>query len=129
MKVVDFKRTYTATARSDFEGILSERYGTGVNAFWLSDDAREYPTLSILVKGDLAVLHYIPVENEAGFRSVGEIAGLDETGTTTFSISENAADDVIEPNAAVVPFSVALSVANEFFTSSRLPMALKWEEL
>ena len=129
MKVVDFKSTHTAKGLRELETILMRRGRNGLNAFWLSHENQEYPTLSILVKGDLAALHYIPAESEAGFRSVGKMPGLEPRGTTSFSISENPADDVEELNDSVLPFSVALSVANEFFACNKLPVAVEWLEL
>jgi hypothetical protein len=129
MKVVDFNSTHVAKGLRELETILLKRHGKGLNAFWLSHESQEYPTLSILVKGDLAALHYIPTEHEAGFRSVGKMPSLDPRGTTSFSISENAADDVEELNDAVLPFSVALSVAKDFFASNELPAGVEWLEL
>ena len=129
MKIVDFKDTHVAKGLPELERILLRRHGKGLNAFWLSHESQEYPTLSILVKGDLAALHYIPTEDEAGFRSAGKMPGLEPSGTTSFSMSENPADDVEELNDSILPFSVALSVAKEFFVSNELPAAIEWLEL
>ena len=73
--VVDFKSTHVARELRDLETILSRRYGDGRNAFWLSHENQKYPTLSILVNGDMAAIHYIPAEREAGFTQ-GDCANL-----------------------------------------------------
>lgn len=129
MRVVDFRGTDIATDLHELETILSKRYGEGLNAFLLSHHSEKYPTLSILVKGDLAALHYIPREREAGYRSAGKMPDMEPEGIASFSLSETPADDVGEPNESVLPFSVAVSVAREFFVSNRLPSTIGWLEL
>jgi hypothetical protein len=129
MTIVDFKSTHVAKELRDLEAILLRRHERGLNAFWLSREGQEYPTLSILVNGNLAALHYIPTEHEAGYRSVGGMPGLEPGGTTSFSLSECPADDVGELNESVLSFSVALSVAKEFFASNELPTAIEWLDL
>ena len=129
MKVLDFHSTTEARDLGELEAILSRRHGEGVNAFWLSHGTEEYPSLSILVKNDLAVLHYLPIEHDAGHRSVGNLPGLKPGETTTFAMSENRADDVDELNEAVVPFSAVIEAAKEFFRSQQLPQSVQWVRL
>jgi hypothetical protein len=129
MKVVDINGVHEASSVHELEGILMGRCGNGYNSFWLSHDGEEYPTLSLLVKGDLASLNFIPTEFDAGYSSVGKRLGLQAGETTTFSISTNRADDVVVLNDAVLPFSAALQAAKEFFHSKELPESVEWLKL
>jgi hypothetical protein len=129
MKVIDFDGVHEATSVEELDTILKTRHGDGVNAFWLSHGTDAYPTLSLLVKGDLATLNYVPEEHDAGFRSVGKMPGLKLGETTTFSMSNNRADDVVLLNNAVLPFSAALKAAREFFLSKALPRSVEWMQL
>lgn len=129
MKVVDIDSSFVVGSVEELERVLLRRHGKDANAFWLSHATQEYPKLSILVNADLAAIHYIPAEFQAGFRSVGKTPGLESRGTTVFSISKYSGDNIEEPNESVLPFSVALSVATEFFNRSELPTGVEWEEL
>lgn len=92
-----------------------------MNGFWLSHDSDKYPTLVLLVNGELATLLYVPRESHPGFTPTGGIEGLDKNGTTTFSI-DTAEQETKIWNQQVVAFSTALSVAKEFFDSKELPI-------
>jgi hypothetical protein len=129
MKVIDFDGVHEARNIDYLEVILRTRHGSGVNSFLLSHGSEAYPALSLLVKDDLAYLNYLPRENDAGFASAGKMPGLKPGELTTFSISENPGDDVNVLNAAVLPFSVALQAAREFFLSKDLPRSIEWTQL
>jgi hypothetical protein len=129
MKVIDFDGVHEASTDGDLETILKRRHGIGVNSFWLSHGTDTYPTLSLLVRGDLATLTFMPRENDAGFSSVGKMPELKSSETTTFAISYNRADDVVVLNDAVLPFPVALQAAKEFFFSKDLPRSVEWQKL
>jgi hypothetical protein len=126
MKVVERNGVHKAMNVHELEAILMKRLGDGYNSFWLSHDDEEYPTLSVLVKGNLTTLYFMPKEFDAGLNSVGNMVELTPGETTTFSISNSLADDVVVLNDAVVPFSVALQAAKEFFSSKELPRSVKW---
>jgi hypothetical protein len=129
MKVVDINGVHEANNVHELETILKRRCGNGFNSFWLSHRDEEYPTLSLLVKDELASLTYLPKELDAGFSSIGRMPDLKEGGTITFSISKNRADDVVVSNDAVLPFSAALQAAKEFFHSKGLPQSVEWLQL
>ncbi len=129
MKVIDFDGVHEARSVEELGTILKTRHADGVNSFWLSHGIEAYPALSVLVKGDLATLNYLPEENDAGFRSAGNMAQLKLEQTTTFSLSNNRADDVVVLNDSVLPFSTALRVAKEFFFSKDLPRSIEWMRL
>src|SRR5258708_24352385 len=128
MRVYDFNGPYEANSIQDLETLLMRRDGHGANGFWLSHESALYPTLSLLVKDDLAYLHYVPKENEAGFRSVGKMASVLPGKMTTFFINKDG-DQITVLNDAVLPFSAALRAAKPFFFSTELPQSVQWLQL
>jgi hypothetical protein len=128
MTIEDFGGRHRANNPSELESVLRKTHGPGVNGFWLSHDDDKYPTLALLVNGDLATLSYFPRESHPGFTPAGGIAGLDKSGTTTFSIDTVEQETEIW-NEQVVAFSTALSVAKEFFDWKELPQSIEWTEL
>ncbi|MFN0017871.1 MAG: hypothetical protein ACKVP0_06400 [Pirellulaceae bacterium] len=129
MKVVDINGVYQANNFHELETLLMRRCENGLNCFWLSHGDEEYPTLSLLVKDEVASLNYIPKEFDAGFVSVTSMPVLKKGETTTFSISKNAADDVVVSNESVLTFSAALRAVKEFFHSKALPELVEWLQL
>jgi hypothetical protein len=129
MRVIDFEGVHEAASVEELDTILNRKHGGGLNSFWLSQGSNTYPTLSLLVKGDLATINYIPKEHDAGFRSVGNVRGLNLEGTTTFAMSNDRADDVVVLNDAVLSFAAALKAAKEFFSSKDLPRSVQWMQL
>ena len=92
-------------------------------SFWLS--AGEGPSLAVLVKDDIACVHYFPSKEHPGFHSVGLKA--DWETMVSFVADNYEAIDV--PLAMVVPWNAALLAAEEFFQSSVTPTSIKWSEL
>ena len=128
MIVADLKNVvHHVASLSQLETTLGVRYN-GANCFWISHDDDQYPTLGILVKGDMAYLNYIPKEFDAGYRSVGQ-PGRDSHDVVTFSISDYSADDLDILREAIVPWSTALAVAKDFFHSKELPNSVEWFQL
>lgn len=128
MNVEDFKGVvYQAPDRDQLEAVLMRRHGNGVNEFWLSHGNDRYPAIVLSVKGDLAAVHYFPKEGHPGFTLTGNLAGL-QPGETKFWISAGG-ETIDVMNDAVIPFAVALAVANEFLISDELPRSLEWFEL
>lgn len=127
MKVEDFATQMDVKNEQELEEFLTRRFDRGVNGFFLTHELRN-PSLSILVKGELATLLYFPKERHPGFRSIGSVHGLDPEGTTTFFLDRKNEEQKIL-NDAVVPLADAISVAKEFFSSSALPHSIKWFEL
>jgi hypothetical protein len=129
MTVVDIAGAHEVKNVRELEAVLMRRYKNDLNAFWLAHRNGEYPTLSLLVKEDLASLNYIPKEHVAGLRSVGNMPHLNSGETTRFSISNNSGDDLFVLNDAVLPFSAALRAAKEFFFSEDPPQSIEWLQL
>ena len=130
MRVYDFDGLVEVSNIRELEKALMKRYlkdGEEVNHFWLDHD-EAYPSLAIPIRGNLAGLHYFPEEGHPGFRSEGNMKGLKMGKTTEFYMNIHGQSiDVI--NDAIVPVSVALRVAKEFFYSKELPKSVEWFEL
>lgn len=127
MRIDDSKGTYQTKNSSELETVLQRRYGPGLNSFWLSHDGESYPTVALLVKGDLACLHYFPKDSHPGFLSIGPVQELKPDGATTFLLDN--LDEAEMPNSSVVYFHQAVEVAKEFLASKELPKSVQWIEL
>ena len=106
---------------------MSKRRPGGINAFWLSHGTDKFPAIGILVKGDLANIHYIPRSQEPGFVSVAKVPGPRPDETSIFFVGPG--EKIWVRNDAVVPFSDALKVAQEFAVSATMPKCIQWFEL
>jgi hypothetical protein len=127
MKLEDFASVVDVRSEEDLETVLRKTYENDANAFWMSHNSSKYPVLSVLVRGELACLHYFPKDRHPGFRSVGEVAQLKRSGTSTFFTRRAEKQEVL--NDSIVPFSAALTVAKEFFHGDDLPKSIRWFEL
>ncbi len=128
LQIEDFEGLHEANSISTLESLLMKRHKDESNSFWLSHGSKRHPSLALLVKGELAGLHYFPEESHPGFVPAGNIAGLTSGKTTTFYMDDGG--EVVQVvNDAIVPFSAALVVAKEFFFSEAMPKAIKWVEL
>ena len=128
MRIEDFEGAYEASDISELETVLQKRYGPGVNGFWLSHDNKKHPSVSLLVKGDLACLHYFPTDSHPGFLSVGSVQELNPDEATIFFL-DNPDQEQEMPNSSVIHFSKAVQVAKDFFASEELPRSIEWLEL
>jgi hypothetical protein len=129
MKIQDMSHTiFDASSKDGVEKILLKRYTKGVNAFWLYHESRKKPLLLILVKNQLANLHYFPDEEHPGFASVGDMPSLPTDGFTMFFMRNLKEEEYIS-NDLIVPFSDALAAAKEFLASTELPRSIEWFEL
>jgi len=126
MNIEDISGTHIVNNIAELEAVLNRRHLGDVNAFWLATESGGFPTLMVLVKECLAVLHYLPTADEPGLRSLGE----NQDGEIMhFSISPSSADDVQEPSDAIVTLDAAWQAAKEFFDSRTLPQSIRWKEL
>ena len=100
------------------------RYG----AFFLYHAAR-FPALSVQINGEIAYLHYFPVETHPGYQPrdltpdgcPAEVHFLQPDG------SEAESFDM--PDYAIVAADAAYVAAIEFFNSRALPPSISWLEL
>jgi hypothetical protein len=132
MNVSDFGGDHSVQSIAQLEQLFGMRFKGDQNQFALSPDSSDYPLLLIYMRGNLAVIYYIPADREAGHVSLGRKMkmNLDPKKVTPFSIDNLDPGETIDvPNESVVPFSEALEVAKEFFDSQELPRSIKWRQL
>src|SRR6266508_5609040 len=98
MTVTDLTGTHEVSDLRELDAILSRRQD-GKNWYWLAHGTDLYPTLTLVVKGDLAYLWFVPNHSNPGFNSIATDHGLDPNGSTTFSISEHTGDDIVVLNS------------------------------
>lgn len=128
MRIQDYDNVWDVTKPMDIETVMSKRNRTGRNGFWLSHGSKRFPAINIMVKGELAYIHYLPKERHPGFASVGMLPSLkSEDDTSFFPDDTNESLEIM--NDAVVRFSDALKVAQEFAISPALPKSIQWSEL
>jgi hypothetical protein len=128
LNVEDFEGLHEANSIPALESVLAKRYNEESNSFWLSHGRKKHPALALLVKGNLAGIHYFPEDSHPGFIPTGNLAGLKSKQMTSFQM-DNGGEEVQILNDAIVPFALALAVAREFFTSDALPRSINWAEL
>ena len=128
MRIEDYHTVCEFTTPGEIEVALRKRYGAGRNAFWLSHGIKEFPSINILMNGDLAYVHYFPEAHHPGFASIGMLSDLRSGEDTDFYLSSSN-----EPlgimNQAVIRSADALKVAQEFAISPALPKSIQWSEL
>jgi hypothetical protein len=127
MRIDDYDSVCEVAKPADIEVALGKRHGNGINSFWLTHGGKRYPAINIMVKGDLATVHYLPKHRDAGFVSVGEVAGPRANETTIFFVGPT--EEIWVANYQLVPFSDALKAAQEFAISKTLPKSIQWFEL
>jgi hypothetical protein len=127
VRIQDFESTRNAKDVNELERALRSRHGDA-NSFWLSHGEETKPALSILVRGDLAYLHYFPNDSHPGFASIGTVRELKPDHTTTFFLDTPDQEQEIMNNS-IVSFSEAVQAAKAFFISKDLPAAIRWVEL
>jgi hypothetical protein len=134
MKITDFDiadldSAHDVTTRLEIEAALSKRDDAGMNSFWLFHGTRKFPSINIMVNGDLAYVYYFPEERHPGYASVGNLPHLPRGGITNFFDGPGGGEPFDILNEAVVPFSEALKVAQEFAVSKAMPKCIPWNSL
>jgi hypothetical protein len=127
MRVEDFEIGLDVTTMQELEAALSRRHGVGINSFWLAHVVGGFPAINIVVKGDLAHVHYFPKEDHPGFKSVADLPGPRPRDTSVFFIAPKEKIWVL--NDGIVPFSQALKAAEEFAVSNAMPKCVRWRSL
>ena len=126
MLVCDLEGEREATNKAELDHALMKRYDSGMNYFYLVLDGSEYPSLIIMVSGELAWLYFLSSSEHAGYHSVGAVPGLDPNGRTRF-VSPGPQEELFF-NDQVVPFADALRAAEEFSVTGQLPQCVDWRE-
>lgn len=127
MMLQDMKGAYHVEDSVALEEKLNQRYGSGVNAFLLSQNGNG-AKLVILVNNDLANVHYFSPGRHPGYNAIGRIPGLDAHGYSEFFVNSPDEFQWIS-NRHVVRFSAAVKAASEFLESDELPKSMNWLEL
>lgn len=127
MKVHDFSGCYEVTTAQQLAEVLSRRYLKNENWYWMTSGNENEPSMTVAVKAELATLHYMRNGRDAGFRSLGNVPGLNPDEDVTFLMDRSNTFEV--RGDAIVPFSVALAAAKEFFLSKTLPRSVEWFEI
>ena len=127
MRIEDYDSDRDVTNPADIDAALSKRHGKGINAFWLSHGTEKFPAICILVKGDLAHVHYFHKDRDPGFASVAKVPSPNPNETSVFFVRPT--EKIWIRNGAVIPFSDALRVAQEFSISKAMPKCIQWFEL
>ena len=128
MKIEHFGGLDYAGDLGSLDAVLTSRYGTNANEFWLSLEDEKFPALAILVRDDLANVHYFPEDGHPGYL-LTESQPNAKTGGSTVFFTNTPSEEVEIGNEGVVPFSSALKAAHEFFSSTTLPTLEGWFEL
>jgi len=130
MRVMDLNGIRVIKDMRELEELLSQKSDTDINNFTLSDENGGCPLLDVLVNGNLASLHYWFEQDHPGFRSFENLPPTESRGTTSFDSSNLLGDRVVSvDNLFVVPRSLAIDAAKEFFLTQELPNCVKWMEL
>ena len=104
--------------------ILARRFGADVNAFWITGE-EPFPALAILVRGELASVHFFPHDGHAGFQSRGTAPSQHPVTFCCGSPTEL----IQVPSESVVAFDDARLAAHEVLSSFAMPQSLRWFEL
>jgi len=128
MQLEDINGIYEVHSVEELESGLQRRYREK-NAFWLRHDSQPVPTLSVLVHGEIAYLHFIANESDPGCASVDQLGSYRNETLTQFSISEFPGDDIFVENDTLVSFADAVAACKEFYRSSERPASIEWRQL
>ena len=128
MRVEDFDGVFEVCDTNGLDQTLARRFHNAANGFLLMGKSDGYPRLDMLVKDELAVLHFFPEEYHPGYIAQGDVDNIDPNGTITFILFKNGQEQTMY-NGYVVSLDTALKAAEEFFYSQELPKGVEWEEL
>ena len=111
----------------ELEELLARRYeirGLRANSFWMCHE-QDWPALGLLVRDDLAVLHYMG-DGEGNDNFVSKGTTDDGGGTTLFIFGGQ--DQPVE-NHQIIMFAEAVRAAKDFLAAKELPTSIEWDEL
>jgi hypothetical protein len=130
MIVSDFAGDHSVQTMAELEPRLEVRFQKQQNLFHLTPDSADCPAVTIHVRGDLAVIYYVPEDGHSGYVSLGGKMNLDPKEWTIFSIDHDPGETIDVQNEFIVPFSEALKVAKEFFHShaQERPRSIEWTQ-
>jgi len=130
VRVWDKNGSREAVGDSELEGYFSRKGDTRADEFWIFFGSEDFPSLAVLIWGELTVLHYYPERKHPGFISHGDprVWNLAPVGVTVFPMVATGERQEV-PNWAIVSSLHALQAAKEFSLSGNLPRSVEWSEL
>jgi hypothetical protein len=90
--------------------------------------SEKLPFMTILVKGELACVHIFRSNDDCGSYAYWNGSELDKEGVTVFYMGTPTSETEIS-NRLVIPFSLAIDVARDFFENLEMSKLVEWFEL
>ena len=118
MIVYEFNGKKECNNLIELQEVLKHRSKGNSNEFELRTEL-EYPFLTILIKEELACVHYFKDENDCGHYAYTDNNGLEEE-YVIFNIGSKE---------LVIPVEQAYIVAIDFFETCEMSKRMKWFEL
>jgi hypothetical protein len=125
LTITDLEGTHPVSTPDELAAVLAHRR-RGANHFLISSPDADYPQLDVIVRDDVALLHYFPAEGLAGDQSRSDLPGAPEL----VEFPENLTGEVIQvPGSAVVDAATAIRCVEEFAERLARPTLIGWLEL
>lgn len=127
MTVYEFGGKKECNSITELKEVLLHRTKNGSNEFELRTNT-EYPFLTILVKNDLACVHYFENEEDCGYYAYVD----DEESTNEEYVIFNTGSEEAETEVSkdlVISVSYAYDAAIEFYKTNKRSIKMKWFEL
>lgn len=122
MRVRTFDRETQTMDLIELRYALSFRIGT-IASFWLNEGGSS--SLAILVNDKNACVHYFPGGEHPGFYA----AGLNQDWENHIEFVADNHETMEVPFSMVIPWSTAVTVAEEYFQAHTMPSVVTWREL
>jgi len=116
---------YEAVGSADELATVLERRSSGANHFEVSANPPAYPLLTLMVSGDLAVLHYFAGPGDAGAQSTGNLHAAPDVADFP-----DASGGVVRlAGDAIVDLTTARRCVEQFAETGERPDAVGWRPL
>lgn len=126
MIVYDFTGKEECNNLNDLLNVLKQRSKGNSNEFELRTE-HEYPYLTILVKGDLACVHYFEDEDDCGHYAYTDDNEVKEDYIVFNMGSENSETEISKD--LVISVEQAYNVAVDFYEKQEMSNKVNWFEL
>lgn len=113
----DFK----CQTKQELEALLRESAGKPFDDVWIYGES-EYPCLAMLLKGDLACIHYFLDDNGDMWQSVGNCG-------SEVNFVPGSGEEMLIPGECVITLDQALACAGMFFDKPERPDCIAWRDL
>lgn len=107
--------------------VLLIRFENNSNEYELYGSGK-FPFMTMLVKDELACVHIFRSNEDCGSYAYLNGSGLDQEEVTVFYMGSPTAETEIS-NRLVIPFSLAVDVARDFFENLEMSTLVEWFEL